>query len=89
MFEPDLNAMASDSLRMLYTTTQCTEGGVEASEYRTGRVSSELIGEAVEWLGSAPDVVYVCGPPGMAEGMVELCAAHGVAKEAVQFESWW
>jgi ferredoxin-NADP reductase len=81
------------ALRVIYTTT--TQAQEEAartiSSVRSGRVNGDMIGEAIAWLGGVgPDGVYVCGPPGMAEEMLELCGdVAAVPPERVQFESWW
>ena len=68
-------------------------------QVRSGRVTREMIGEALTWLGAETDSslvgvggvddVYVCGPPGMAEEMVVECGSLGVPSERVHFESWW
>lgn len=84
------------AMRVVYTTTQdCQQQHSDAkSGLRTGRIDCDMIGEAIAWLGTGsrsvcPTSVYVCGPPGMAEEMVDLCAQHAVPRESVRFESWW
>jgi ferredoxin-NADP reductase len=84
------------TFRVIYTVTQSGQrqsGDVEPA-VRTGRINSDTVGEAIGWLAAGSpstelDGVYVCGPPGMAEQMVDLCAQHAVPPEKVQFESWW
>eukprot|EP01050_Picozoa_sp_SAG11_P018295 SAG11_NODE_2743_length_3020_cov_1.882574_3_plen_82_part_00 len=57
--------------------------------HRTGRVSTELVTEAFDWLGGRPTAVYVCGPPGMAEEMVATLEGLEVPADRVHFEQWW
>ena len=94
LFAPELDAMAAAAphgFRTIYTTTQEADAAGEGAEgsVRSGRVSAEMLGEAVSWLGEAPHAVYVCGPPGMSEAMCDAAAEHGVPREAVHFEQWW
>ena len=81
-------------LRSIYTATRSDQGRTAESTVRSGRINGHTIGEAIAWLttgshSTALDGVYVCGPPGMAEEMVDLCAQHNVPPEKIQFESWW
>jgi ferredoxin-NADP reductase len=81
--------------RPIYTATRGDQRRAAGEvTVRSGRISGDTIGEAIAWLttgshSTAVDGVYVCGPPGMAEEMVELCDQHNVPPEKVQFESWW
>jgi ferredoxin-NADP reductase len=84
VFREELDAMASESLRVIYTTTK--DDGIE----NRGRISHALLDEALGHLEcDSPDAVYVCGPPGMAEDMLKTCTSKGVPKDRIQFESWW
>jgi ferredoxin-NADP reductase len=100
-----LAASQPQRLRLFLTCTgqsaESTATQVETHAVSSGRVDSSMIGEAVEWLGGAEpahdandncggvDAVYVCGPPGMAQGMVEECGVKGIPPSQVHFESWW
>lgn len=109
LFGPELTEMMvefNQEFRFFYTVTK-EEGdeGVAAGDDSNfpaighGRITSELIGEAMVWLRGeedggnetwrAADAVYICGPPGMAETMSEACLDHGILRSSIHFEQWW
>lgn len=59
-----------------------------------GRIDEKKIDRAVTWLGvSDPEHqdmdVYICGPPGMTEDMIDLCIQYGIPESKINFERWW
>ena len=92
LFRQELSALAEAQPGRLHVD-MCT------TRDSSRRVDREAIGAAVSWLRQrggahggdelASVEVYVCGPRGMAEQMVEECVACGLPSEAVKFEKWW
>jgi len=70
-----------------------------------GRITPKRIESAIQWLqkegprdnhneispsSSLLSGVYICGPPGMAEAMSEICINHfHVAQNKIHYEKWW
>ena len=86
LFREELQALAMANPDRVRVDSLTTKEGATADR----RIDRPLIAEAIKWLGGAEDVVvYVCGPKGMPEAMVELCASCGIPPRDVRYEKWW
>jgi len=71
----------NENFKLIHTITRPEESKEQWSG-RVGRIDSELIKEHLD----IDTIIYVCGPPGMVDAMLELLKEIGVPDERVRAE---
>lgn len=81
-FKKELDGITASNARVVYTITEPTP----AWRGEVGRINQEMLKKYLGGL-SEPSY-YVCGPPGMVQGMRDLLQAAGVPGEKVRAEKF-
>jgi Na+-transporting NADH:ubiquinone oxidoreductase subunit NqrF len=57
---------------------------------RCGRISKEDIQSSLDFLKAPePPMVFICGPPLMAEAIEDILHSLGMAEPDIFYEKWW
>lgn len=86
-YKDDLEALARENpkIRILYTITRSESG--QAWNGRVGRIDADLLRSAAS--GLHEPTYYVCGKPGLVEGVFEHLRALRVPRGRVMAEEFW
>ena len=85
LFQNELESMAERNprIRNIFSVTRPAN---ETWEGHTGRIDADLLtGEGI----GLDALFYICGPPGMIQGMLSMLRGLGVAESRVRYEQWW
>ena len=85
LFHNQLTEMAARNprIRCEFTVTQPVE---RTWAGRSGRIDPAMLFDAGVDMGA---LFYVCGPPGMIQGMIAMLDTLGVPESRIKYEQWW
>ena len=84
-FMEELSRMeaCSQNFRCLFTVTDL---GSEPWTGSVGRINPEMLRTFIE---PGRNDIFICGPPGMPEDLIQMLKELGVEQSRINAETWW